>query len=259
MDLLSLVAARYDLFFLVFLRIAGVFVGAPVIGSRYLAPQAKVALALAVALLVLPAASEPPGGLPASLLPYLLIGLKEIAVGLVIGWAAHLVFSAVQVAGQMLDMEMGFGMVNVIDPQFGIQLPLIGNFQYILAIMIFLATNGHHFLLAALVDSARSLPVGAALLGNLPGAMVAMVAAMFVNAIKLAAPVLGTLFLTNVCLGLLARAVPQLNVFVIGLPLKLAVGAAALVVAMPLYVIMVGHLFSRLYAELSGLLELLVP
>ena len=83
----------------------------------------------------------------------------EVLIGYTLGFVAYVIFAGIQLAGQMMDMQMGFGIVNVIDPQSGTQVPLIGNFQYLVAIMVFLGINGHHLLLRALNDSYHFIPV----------------------------------------------------------------------------------------------------
>lgn len=257
MDLLQTLSSKYDLYFLIFARCAGLFSVAPVIGSRYVPAQLRIALAGVLALTLLPQASLPAGGLPQSLPAYVLAVIGETLVGLAIGWVAQLVFAAAQLGGELLDMQMGFGMVNVIDPQFGTQVPLIGNFQYMLAALIFLAVDGHHLLIRALASSTKLLPIaGAGFSPQLAWFVVDNVAALFVTALKIVAPVLGAIFLTNVALGLVARSMPQMNVFVVGMPLQLAVGALVLVVAMPLYVALLEGTFDGLTRTLSDLLRL---
>lgn len=258
MDIVALITTHYDLYFLLFLRCSGVFSVAPVIGSRYVPAQMRIALAAILAMVLVPMASEPAGGLPQQLLPYAAAAVGETLIGLIIGWVAQLVFTAAQLGGQLLDMEMGFGMVNVIDPMFGIQIPLVGNFQYTLAALIFLTINGHHLLIQAMAASAKLIPIAGAHFGpELSAYMLDAVQAMFVTAIKIVAPALGAMFLTNVALGLIARSVPQMNVFVVGMPVKLALGAAVIAVSLPLYVSMLAGAFDGLSRTLAALLRLL--
>ncbi|MGE5559985.1 MAG: flagellar biosynthetic protein FliR [Chloroflexota bacterium] len=255
---MTLLTTRYDLYFLLFVRCAGLFSVAPVLGSRYVPTQVRIALAAALAFFLLPATSVPAGGLPRQLPAYFLAVISETLIGLVIGWVATLIFSAAQLGGELLDMQMGFGMTNVIDPQFGVQVPLIGNFQYMLAAMVFLTINGHHLLIQALAASTKLIPVaGAGFTPDLTWFIVDGVQGLFITAIKIVAPAIGALFLTNVALGLIARSMPQMNVFVVGMPVHLAVGALTMAVAMPLYVAMLQGAFDGLTRTLTGLLRLL--
>lgn len=258
MDLWTLVTTRYDLFFLLFVRCAGVFSVAPVLGSRYVSGQLRIALAAVLALVLLPAATVPAAGLPQSLLPYGLAVLAEALVGLVIGWVAQLLFTAAQLGGELLDIQMGIGMANVLDPQFGVQVPLMGNFQYILASLVFLAINGHHMLIQALAYSTKLIPVAGAIADpKLVWFALDAIQAMFVTALRIVAPAVGALLLSNVVLGLLARAMPQMNVFVVGLPAQMALGLAVLAVGLPLYVAVLESAFDGLNATLTSLFRLL--
>lgn len=258
MDLLTLLTTRYDLYFLLFVRCAGVFGVAPVLGSRYVSVQLRVALAAVIALVLLPVAAVPATGLPQALLPYAAVVVGETLIGLVIGWIAQLLFTAAQLGGELLDIQMGIGMANVLDPQFGIQVPLMGNFQYILATLVFLAINGHHILIQALATSVKLIPIAGAVANQkLAWFAVDAVQTMFVTALRVVAPAVGALLLSNVALGLLSRAMPQMNIFAVGLPLQTALGIAVIAVGLPLYVGVLEGAFAGLDATLTSLLRLL--
>ncbi|MCL5677315.1 MAG: flagellar biosynthetic protein FliR, partial [Firmicutes bacterium] len=212
-----------------------------------------------LAVLVLPLVPDP-AKLPPDLSGWALAALKEVAVGLVMGYVANLVFVAAQVAGGFLDIEVGFGITNIIDPHTGQSLPLVGNFLQLLAFLLFLLTNGHHLLIAALVKSFHVIPVGEAVAGpNARDALVAMFGAMFATGVKLAAPVIGALFLANLALGIISRTVPQLNLFVVGLPVKLGAGLLLMAVVMPMYLGILEGLFGRMFADLSRILSTMSP
>lgn len=253
-DFQALTGMAIEQFVLVLVRVSGITIAAPIFGTRYVPAPVKAALSLVLALVLFPVV--PPAVVDAAnTWAYALTAGAELAVGLVIGYAAMLVFMAIQLAGQLIDMELGFGITNVIDPQYGVQIPLAGNYLYLLAMLIFLLTNGHHFLLAVLVRSFETIPAGKiVLVGETTQALVRLFGQMFLAGVKISAPILGTLFLTSVALGILARTVPQMNVFVVGLPVKLVVGMAVLVVVIPLYVYSLGSLFDRMY---EGLLYVL--
>ncbi|MCL5677141.1 MAG: flagellar biosynthetic protein FliR, partial [Firmicutes bacterium] len=201
MDLYGQLLTRTDVYLLASIRLGGIFVTSPVFGSRYVPTQWKAAFSMLVALVVLPLVPAPPGGPPATLWAWGAMAVKELAVGLILGYVANLVFVAVQVGGELLDIEVGFGIVNIIDPQSGQPIPLIGNFQQLLAFLIFLIINGHHLLIATLVQSFQAIPLGLAVAGpGVEAALISFFAAMFLAGVKLAAPVIGALFLANVAL-----------------------------------------------------------
>ena len=260
MDLLGQALTKFDLFWLIAFRISGIFYAAPIFGTRYVPAQWKIGFSLLLSLIVLPLVPAPPGGIPGELLAWLMVAAKELGVGLLIGMISNLLFIAVQTGGQLLDQEMGFGITNVLDPQSGTSLPMIGNFQYLLALLIFLTMNGHHFLLAAVVRSLQAIPVGgSSLSGPLYEVVLGSFSNMFLTAVKLIAPVMGALFLTNVALGFMARAVPQMNVFMVGMPAKVIIGMLVIAAGLPMYLLTVERLSSELFREILGIIQRLKP
>jgi flagellar biosynthetic protein FliR len=256
LDVLSSFLLRVDLFLLLFLRVLGLFTTAPIWSNRVVPVQLRVALALATAAAVLPLFGPPL--IPTTLAGLAPMALQELLVGMLIGFIASLALSAIQFAGQLLDINMGLAMVNVLDPMTNTQVPIMGNFLHLVAMLIFLSINGHHMLLRALMDSYALVPVGTAALSDaLSRSLIEIAANLFVVGLKVAAPVLAALFLTTVALGLLNRAVPQMNVFVIGLPVQLAVGIFMLMVALPLYLSFLQVIFRGMSADILTALRLL--
>lgn len=258
----------------VLMRVSGLFLVAPVFGSHFVPAQIKVFIILVTTLAIYPVAvaaatSAPTGaGLAVAALgggdlwSMVALAAQELAVGLLLGYASLLAFVGIQVAGQFLDTEMGFGIINVIDPQLNQVSPLLGNFQYLLALLIFLATNGHYTLLSALAQSYRLLPVGGPRLTvgePVLGFMLSLFSGLFITALKVAAPVLAALFLTTVALGLLARAVPQLNIFMVGLPAKAIIGLALMAVLMPGYLALLENVLGGIRPALARLLGVMHP
>jgi flagellar biosynthetic protein FliR len=223
------------LFLLVLMRLTGLFLAAPFWSSRMFPPAVKASLCLFLALVLLPTVDG--SRVPTAPVPLALAAVGELAWGALAGFAASLCFAAVQMAGYYLDFELGVGIANVVDPTFGAPVPVAGTFLYLLSLVVFLGSNGHHLLLGALVRSLQAIPPGSAVLS--PAAargMVAQAGVMFVLGLELAAPLVLPMFLANLALGLVSRTVPQLNVFVVGLPLKTWVGVLFLALALPAYV-----------------------
>ena len=174
---------------------------------------------------------------PPSVLAYMLAVCSELFVGWLIGFVAYVVLSAIQMAGKIMDMQVGFSIVNVMDPTSGQQIPLIGSFLYNLGIIIFLVTNGHHMVIAALFESFQTVP----LLGlnpslGLTSLMVDFTTGIFLTGMKIAMPVTFAILLTNVGLGVLARTMPQLNIFVVGIPMQIVIGIFVLSIMLPFYI-----------------------
>lgn len=257
MDIFTFIQSHLSFGLLVFARISGIFTAAPFFGSRNIPAYLKIGLSLALTYLIAPVVIRP-ALIPESLYPYLYIVVGEFIIGLIMGFAASLAFSAVQMAGQLLDMQIGFGIVNIFDPQLGQQVPLIGNFKYILALIVFLSTNGHHIFLTALASSFKLIPLtGVVFSGALTSLIADMVSGIFIIAIKISLPILVAVFLTDIALGILARTMPQMNIFVVGVPGKIIVGLFVLSIALPFYVMFLEVVFNGMYNDIYRLLAAL--
>jgi flagellar biosynthetic protein FliR len=228
-DLASWTLAQFIAYGLMLVRVSVVLMTAPVLGNTRIPPQVKAGFALVLTLLLY-LASSGPRSLPetSNVLSLAAAIGGEIFAGLIIGYTAYLLFSGIQMAGQIIDIQVGFGLVNVIDPAGGQQVSILGQFYYLVALMFFLAVDGHHALIKALGDSFSLLPAGsigwleqAGKAGPLLGAFFTK---LFIIAFQVAAPSVAVLFLTNLTMGLLSRTLPQMNVFIVGLPLNIVVG-----------------------------------
>ena len=255
MDFPAELANQFIQFLLVFSRITGTLTSAPVFASKTIPVYARIGLSALLALFMLPLSVLADYREPASLLVLMWWLMLELLYGLSAGFVASLFLQSVQMAGQMIDMQIGFGMVNVFDPQFGQQVPLVGNFNYLIALTVFLALQGHHVLISALADNFRAVPLGVQpQLGNVTEFLVDAVANMFVMALRLALPILGTILMTDVALGILARLMPQMNVFVVGITGKLIVGIFMLFLILPFYVAFLEVGFEGIYRDFFKIL-----
>ncbi|MGE5552326.1 MAG: flagellar biosynthetic protein FliR [Betaproteobacteria bacterium] len=253
MDLWALSAA-FDRYLLVLVRVTGFLGATPFFGSRAIPNRLKVALGLAIAFFLLPLVKFSPAATFDAPGSYALAIGSELLMGFSLGYAVTLSFSALQLAGQLIDVPIGFSLVNVLDPLLAQQVPVMGQFQYILFTVMFLAIDGHHHLLRALAKTFELVPLGG--FRYFPGLAELMVkgfGAAFLLGFKISLPVVAALFLTDVALGLVARAVPQMNVFVIGFPAKILVGLVFVMLILPVYVGLVGLAFSP-QGDVYGLL-----
>ena len=258
MDFISLLLQKADIYLLFFGRTAGLFVTAIPFNSSNIPVQVKVWLAAVTAFFFFFFFFLDPIGVAPGLLGYLLQFLGELMIGAALGFLTHLAFAIFQLAGQILDMQTGFGIVNVIDPSTGTPVPVIGNFKYVIAFIFFLSINGHHYLLAALEKSYYYLPLGTAhISGPLVEWVMGLAGQMFSAAFMIALPVLGALFIADLALGVIARTVPQMNVFLVGLPLKIGLGIALVLLMIPIFVWAFGRVFAGLFENLMNMLILL--
>lgn len=247
---------RVDLVLLLFLRMLGLFATAPIWSNRFVPVQIRVALSFSVAVVVSPLFDLP--AMPTNLIQLVPLALQELLVGMIVGFIASLLFAAVQFGGQLMDINMGLSIMNVLDPLSNTQVPVIGNLLYILALLIFFTINGHHMLLQAVMDSYVLVPIGTASVNlGVSEALVRIASDLFIIGFKISAPVLAALFLTTVALGVLNRAVPQMNVFIVGMPIQMAVGVFILVVMLPLYVTFLQVLFRGMAENILLILRLL--
>lgn len=249
MELAYPAVETFQLFLLCAARTAALVGSMPVIGGGQTPMRFKAALALAISLVIFPVV-EP-------LLPRVafepwtlaLLLAKEVTLGLLVGFVARLIFTAVEFGGTIIGYQMGFAAANVFDPQNQRQISLMSQFQNVFAILIFLAVNGHFLLLRAMVESYRLLPPGTENFsgGAIPYLM-ALAGNMFVLGVKFSAPVLAVLLLSGLILGIMSRVFPQLNVFMLSYPVN--IGLAFLVMGLTLNT--VAALLSREFVNLGG-------
>jgi flagellar biosynthesis protein FliR len=247
---------QFHVFLLVLLRVSALLVVAPIFGHRLYLARAKIGMAFMVSLVIFPLLAEQPVPLPTGVFPYALLMAREILMGVVLGFAILLLFIGIQFAGQLGGLQMGYGIVNVYDPQSGGQVSIIAQFLNVLAILMVLALDGHHMVLRGLMASFETVPLGG-VEWKAPVAhkLVALSAEVFVIAIKISAPILIALFLISVALGILARTVPQMNVFIVGFPVQMAVGLTVLVASLPLFQILLTKAIALLERDLVALID----
>lgn len=246
---------------LVFCRITAFFVTAPLYSYRGVPAPFKIGFAFFISLFTFFSIGTS-GTLAVWDGVYLLSIIKEVLVGLLLGFTAYMFFSVVQIAGSFVDMQMGFGIANVIDPMTGAQSPILGNFKFYLATLLFLAINGHHHLLMAIMRSYEWVPLDNDWLthiadGGVSTFLLESFLMVFALAFQMVAPLIAALFLVDVGLGMLARTAPQFNVFVVGIPIKIIVGYMILLIMIPSFGYLFDQLFTNLFAGLDRLLNLL--
>jgi flagellar biosynthetic protein FliR len=221
-------------FLFVFIRIGIIFATIPLFGTEILPRRITAILAFFLSLVLMPIV--PPAGMTLeslTLLSLIVLVLHELLIGLCLGLAVNVIFAGVQIAGQLAGFQMGFAIANVVDPMTGENAPITANVLYITTFLLFLSFGGHHMLIKALVESFYIIPIEARFAHD--GYLVAALqyaSQMFVIAVKVAAPVIGVLLLINIAFAITARAIPQMNVFIMAFPLTIAIGLVFITVVM---------------------------
>ncbi|AGA89152.1 flagellar biosynthetic protein FliR [Thioflavicoccus mobilis 8321] len=216
-----------------FARIGAMLSISPLFGARTLPMRVRLMLALALTWAVFPLVGQVPSVDPLSLAGVLIM-VNQLLIGTAMGLALQVAFAALLVAGQVIGASMGLGFASVVDPQNGIQVPVIGQLYFLLGALVFLAIDGHLALIQVLAQSFVTLPLGAQ--GPAPVLLRDLAVwsgLMFSEGTRLALPVVSVILLANLSLGVATRAAPQLNVFALGFSITLLLGFVTMVYALP--------------------------
>jgi len=244
---LSISLPQLQMFFLVFLRVGAILMTLPVFESKSIPNLFKLALAVAVSLILFPVLDLNPVPLTGSIVTLGIGAAGEILLGLVIGFSVKLIFAGIQLAGQMAGYQMGFAIANVMDPDQSQQVLLLAQFNNLVALLIFLSINAHYWFIRALTHSFRMIPpLNVHFDGSLMEYLIDMSGKMFVISIQVGAPIIAALLVTSVAFGLMARTVPQMNVFIVAMPMKIGVGFLFLGLSLPYFSAFLKKIFNGL-------------
>lgn len=231
------------LFIWPFVRILSILSTDPVFGNRSVPFRVKAGLAFFLALIVAPTLPPLPQVEPASAAG-LLILMQQVVIGVAMGLAMRVVFSAVEMAGHMIGLQMGLGFATFFDPVHASQVPVVAQFTGLFAILIYLSSNGHLMTVSALSESFHALPIA---LGPLAAAgwreLAEWGAEIFAAGLLLSLPLIAALLITNLSIGIMTRAAPQLNLFAVGFPITLIAGFAVLYFSVPYFAPILERMF----------------
>ena len=245
-------------FMLVLSRVAGIFAALPVFGGRRLPLRIRVVTIFMITLVSFPALAVSPPQTPSDVFSLALLALSEVMIGLTLSFITQCVFAAVEFSGQIIGMQMGLTISSILDPTMGTQTQIMSVVQSLFATLLFLALNVHHIFIRTIVDSFRIIPLGGwRISGELLNFLVMRAADIFIIGIRLAAPVMVSLLLTSVALGVMARAFPQMNVFMISMPLNIGMGLIILGVTLTIFIHVLGVTFGNLAGQAEALYRLM--
>lgn len=252
---MSISIAQAQFFFLALTRILAVIVHIPVLGGQLIPNQVKIALGIILTLFLIPWQNPAETAEELGLVAFVIAIGKQLVIGTVTGYAADLVFGVIQMAGEAMGLGSGFSSGRTFNPAMGDSGSAFDQIFVLTATMYFLVIDGHHMVLVALEKLFEMVPIGGGIPFEDPTLILKMTSQMIQSGIHLALPVLGALLLADLSLGLLARITPQLQVYFLGLPLKIGVSLIALALVIVMIIPLIRNLYDNLGIKMLSLLE----
>jgi len=254
-NIINEIGLSFEFFILIFLRVSALIISSPIFGRKNLPNLLKIVFCILITYIIFSSYPQAMHIEYRSIAEFIFLCIKELLFGMVLGYVTTLFFSIVQTSGQVMDMQMGFGMVNVFDVQSNISIPITGNLLYTVLLITFFGVNGHLQLIYIVNSTFAHIPVGAVTLNFGIGLVALDVFVLaFMLAINVALPLIASGLLGEVLLGFVVRAIPQLNVFVVGIPLKIILGFLMLLLVLPIYVQFTGVIFREMYTSIDKMI-----
>lgn len=251
-------AEQWSVLFLMFVRITALVTVLPFFSWRGVPALAKIGFSAVLAYLLFLVQSPASQPLQDHFFLHILAAGSEVLFGLALGFAVMLIFAAIRIGGQLIDMQAGLMMSSIFDPQAGSHVTLFGQFYYLFAIVFYMSVNGHHMLFAALARSFDLVPPGGTVFqASLVPHFMHLFFQMFVIAFQLAAPVVMVLIFSDLALGLISKTVPQLHVFMVGMPLKAGVALFIIYIIFPYFAQVLETVFTQLHGNLFQIIGLM--
>ncbi|WP_088069482.1 flagellar biosynthetic protein FliR [Gottfriedia luciferensis] len=245
-------------FLLIFVRITSFMVSVPIFSNRSIPTSHKVGFSFFTSYIVFFLVDQQP---LLNIDNYIFLLMKEAMIGLALGLIAFIIMSAIQIAGGLIDFQVGFSIASIYDPQTGMQNPITAQFLNVVTILFLLSVNAHHLLIQGIINSFKIIPVDSIGIGfghkEIMLEIVKIFSSMFVIAFQMALPIITSLFLVDIALGILTRIVPQLNIFVVGMPLKIIIAFAILIIGLPTMMVSVQHIFELVVQSTNSLIRLI--
>ncbi|MGE0600541.1 MAG: flagellar biosynthetic protein FliR [Dehalococcoidia bacterium] len=221
-------------FFLILLRTSSMLVSAPLLSHKGIPAYTKIGFAIFFSLVLVPMQGDNPPAPPQNFGIMIDDTVREVLFGLALGVVMNIVFIGVQMASRIIGLQMGFGLGAVFDPITGAEFGTFDQFYSLLVTLVFFAMNGHHLVIQTLVETTRAVPLGTFDPFILtPDSIASLIAGLTVTSVRLAMPVMAALILTDLGMGLASRTVPQMQVLIVGAPIKILVGLIVLGAALP--------------------------
>jgi len=249
-----------EIFLLVFVRMSSLFIISPIFGRRNVPSIFKIGFALMVSVILMNVVELPVNVNLYSIYDFSIAVFKEFIVGLVLGYVGFVILSAIYLAGQLIDTQIGFGIVSVIDPVSNIQVPITATLYYGLTMVIFLTINGHHMLIDAVVRSFNIIPISTAVFSQgMTPQLIQIMGMVFIIAFKISAPIIAAALICDVALGILSRTMPQMNIFFVGIPLKIVLGLVVVMITIPAFISIVSFSIDNINEQTNTVMNLMAP
>lgn len=255
-DFSTIPVRNYWILIQVFARVSSLIAIAPVFGATQVPTQVKVLLAVVISLIVWPLAfaalqHEP---VPTDLYTMTAALIANALIGLAMGFVVSLTLTAVQMAGAVLDLQVGFTMAQTFNPEIGELAAPLTQLQYLYSLLLFLLANGHYLLISALGHSFALLPASSLKMASTFSLsfVTELTSATLINGITIAAPAAAVMMIVDISFAYLARSVPNMNIFFVGAPAKIAIGLSLMVAVLPMTAILIGHVIAQAPYQLSS-------
>jgi len=244
---------HFEKFMLVFVRLAGLMFTATVFSSETMLNEARLGLTFVITALIYPLVYTYAPEIPDDFIAYALVAIGEGLIGIAIGFCFDICFSVYQLAGQFFTVQMGFGASEVFDPISQESIPIVGQYLYIIAILVFLALGGPLLIIKELFHSYELINFTKFLNGqyvNSPYGIIALFSKMFFVAVRISMPIIGTLLVVSVSMGLLSKAAPQMNLLMVGFPISITISFLLILILIPGLVEFISYYIDDMFKDI---------
>ncbi|MDR2664746.1 MAG: flagellar biosynthetic protein FliR [Oscillospiraceae bacterium] len=251
-EAIETIIAGADYFVLLLFRVSGLIFLSPIFGRNIVPSRVKIGLVASLSYLFFSMAPQQGAIEYSTLFGFALKGIAELLTGIALAYITNIFFSLTFVAGQLIDMQIGYGIANVYDPQNNTQIPMMGNLMNTVMLIVFFAVNGHRRLIEIVYLTVERLPIGSPSLSPQAGLVALEIFALtFMLGVMVAMPIIASALILEFAMGVLIRTVPQLNMFVVGIPVKMFVGLVTLMFTVPVFVNFSERVFSEMFAGIE--------
>lgn len=243
---------------MIFLRIGAMFLFAPLYNSNTIPTLVRLSLAIIITYIVFFNITPYPFKEDDNVIYLFIFGMKEVLVGIVMGFSLNIVFQGISFAGLLVGRDMGLAMSSMFDPVSGDDGNIVATLLSMASVVVFILINGHHFVVESLSYSFKVIPLGGfAITESAYDLLVKLTGSIFILAVKISAPIIVAFFLVHIASGIISRVSPSFQVFFVLLPLKIGLGIFILILVMPLYIYLFRDLIYQYEDKLFEIVKVL--